>query len=383
MNARLIGLLLALVLSLVPFGARAVDSPHDANDATNSACFYCHSLAVRTPGGATDYTQACLGCHNKPGHSYGSPWAASDEAVPGMTGNSHSWSGQAVSARYGSSPALSFANQALLVDGKLQCVLCHNAHGQTVGADPASMHTSIDNTVTKPTTEGTSPTGNLLGAEIGTAKLKLTAPAGSAAKGFRVRVMSVDGSGGTIILSHVYGFNSTSWVVWDGAAWVAGAATGAGRPYSNDADVDLDVAGIKVRISAGASVGDHWDFYVGYPFLRFSNVDDAICRVCHKEREMNHTRARGLDSSYLPNGIRKFSHPVGVTLNINGFNTDRTVILDADGTAGASATDGDVAGAPARNDSNNLTLGTGGNVRCTTCHAAHNTDSNSLTVDVR
>ena len=126
-------------------------------------------------------------------------------------------------------------------------------------------------------------------------------------------------------------------------------------------------------------VGDYWDFFVAYPFLRFSNVKDEGCVNCHKERVMNHVRARGDDRLYRPNGVRKFSHPVNVGLNVNGLGRDRTVVLDADGTAGSSTTDGD---GNVANPTNDLVM-KDSVVRCTTCHAPHNVDSNSLTVDAR
>ena len=76
------------------------------------------------------------------------------------------------------------------------------------------------------------------------------------------------------------------------------------------------------------------------------------------------------------------SRSSGVTLKSNPLASapDRDVILDADGTVGESSTDALSGGA---NPSNDLVLGTGGVVGCTTCHAPHNADSNSLTVEVR
>jgi len=68
-----------------------------------------------------------------------------------------------------------------------------------------------------------------------------------------------------------------------------------------------------------------------------------------------------------------------VTLDANGAGTDLAAPLDADGSTGSSASDGD-GGVP--NPSNDLVL-QNGRVGCTTCHAPHNADSNSLTVDVR
>jgi hypothetical protein len=223
----------------------------------------------------------------------------------------------------------------------------------------------------------------------GTATMTLTVAPGTVAEGFRVKVLTQDATGGTFIISHDYGWNSTRWMKWTGS-WVAGDAAGPGQRfnYGDTAafDVNLDVAGVKVRFAkgaTGATVGDYWDFYVGYPFLRYSNADDGICIGCHQERVMNHTRARGVDRDFPPNGVRKFSHPVGVPLNVTAQYTDRATILDADGTVGTSTADGLSGATPVRNDTNNMTLGTGNVVRCTTCHSVHSTDSNSLTVDVR
>jgi hypothetical protein len=373
-----------LAAALVPSFAQAKDilPPHDKAQ-TNTACYYCHNLQVVTASGSHDYNPGCLDCHNQDGRIFGMPWAPTDQAVPGISGSSHSWTGAANSPAYGANANL-IPNQALLVDGGLQCVICHDLHDPQAALDPNSMHTSIPVGVPQ-------AAPGAMGAGPGTASLTLTAPAGTPAEGFRLKIQTVDATGGTFIISHTYGTNVPTWLVWSGTAWVAGPIDGVGARfnYGTDASVDvaLDVAGAKVRWEKGATgavPGDFWDFYIGYPFLRLSNVDDNGCYSCHTERKMNHTRARGLDNTYLPNGVRKFSHPVGVALNVNGFNTDRTTVLDVDGTPGSSATDGlDAAMQPVRNDSNDLVFGTGATVKCTTCHSVHNTDSNSLTVDVR
>jgi hypothetical protein len=215
----------------------------------------------------------------------------------------------------------------------------------------------------------------------------VTVPTGSGALGYRVRITEVTAGGGKFILSHDYGWNPDSWLNYSAGVWAPGVVAGPGRDYTNGVDVPVDIAGVTIKISAGALVGDYWDFYVNYPMLRLSNVSDLICSACHRQREMNHVRARGTDAAYLPNGIRKFSHPVGVALNANGFGTDRTRVLDADGTpvtdiegkVGTSVTDADDGLTNATND---LVLD-GGIVRCTTCHRVHNADSNSLSRDAR
>lgn len=369
MRASLVAAL--LLVAAMPVLSRAdISAPHDKAD-TAIACYYCHSLAVRTGVSGANFNSACLGCHNQPGHAFGTPWLDSDQAVPGVTGNSHNWSGPGASPEHGAIVFLGYIEKYNWAGGNLQCIVCHEVHKQAP-ASADSMHTSIPVGVPQVKTGTT-------GALTGTATMTLTAVPGSAPEGFRLKILTVGGGGGTFILSHDHGFNPDSWFNWVGGAWVAGTAAGPGRPFTDGVDVPLDIPGISVRWSAGAVVGDYWDFYVGYPFLRYTNTNDGICIGCHQERVMDHLRARGVDRSYLPNGIRKFSHPVGVGLNANGFGTDRTTILDVDGTEGSSTSDGLGGVANATND---LVL-KGGVVRCTTCHAAHNTDSNSLTIDVR
>jgi hypothetical protein len=84
---------------------------------------------------------------------------------------------------------------------------------------------------------------------------------------------------------------------------------------------------------------------------------------------MSSVRVRGADF-VKPNGSTLFSHPVGETLGSNGQAYDRTMILDANGASSQTVGDG-----VAHND---LVL-RGNTVMCTTCHAVHNGDSNSLT----
>jgi hypothetical protein len=298
-------------------------------------------------------------------------WQSSDEAVPGVAGTSHAWSKAATNPAYGAKHNLSAAMQGLLVDGKLQCVICHDPHTTAVPANPKTMHTSI------PVGESQLKSGNLLGDASGAGTLTLTATPGASARGFRVKIQTRTAGGGTFLISHDYAWKADSWLNWMGAFWNEGTATGPGRAFQDGVAVPLDTAGASITLSAGSVVGDHWDFFITYPFLRYQNVTDAWCYQCHKEWQMNHLRVRGVDTSYLPNGVRKFSHPVGVGLNANGLGTDHPAPLDADGTAGSSLTDGEGGVA---NPTNDFVM-RGGVVGCTTCHAVHNADSNSLTVD--
>jgi hypothetical protein len=110
-----------------------------------------------------------------------------------------------------------------------------------------------------------------------------------------------------------------------------------------------------------------------------ANTGDGVCVQCHASMAMTHLRVEGMDPRYPVNGVRLFSHPVGEGLNANGSGTDRTTILDASGVtqlANTGTTDAD------GNATNDLRLD-GTVVRCTTCHAVHHADSNSLTTDLR
>jgi hypothetical protein len=376
MRLTLVGALVAMWVVPAVVEAKEVVPPHDRNDPDGqTACYFCHSLAVAGANGS-NFNPGCINCHNQ-GSAFGAPWLGTDEAVPGVTGNSHNWSKPGLSPEHGAVvDSTVFADEYKWIDGKLQCVVCHNPHQTPSGLKPKTKHTSIPEGVGQGPTSGT-----------GTGQLTLTTLEGAGAEGFRLKIQTLLPGGGTFIISHNYAWKADSWLNWNGTAWVAGTANGVGRQFDEGVDVDLDIPGVKVRWSAGAAVGDYWDFYVGYPFLRITDQGDAICVSCHKERAMNHIRARGDDRYYRPNGIRKFSHPVGVGLNANGFGTDRTRVLDVDGTAttdvegkvGTSTSDAEDGQGNATND---LVM-EGGVVRCTTCHRVHNADTNSYTRDAR
>ena len=373
MHGRLLGILVAFAVVAAPANIAALDSPHDREDAY-TACYHCHNMYQTTPSGGRVYSQACLDCHAKPSDkpAFGFPWTTNHEAIPGTSGVSHNWSGAGVNPRYGANTQLGAGQAAtLLVDGKLQCAVCHNPHTTADTATTQSMHVSI------PVGTAAEKSGSFGDPLAGTAWMTLAAvPPGTLARGFRLKIQSAAAGSGTFVVTHDAGWSPGGWLNWNGS-WVVGTGDGPGRPFQTDVEVELDIPGIKVKWSAGAVAGDYWDFYIAYPFLRTSNAGDGACYQCHKERVMNHLRARGLDRYYRPDGARKFSHPVGDGLNANGFGSDRSVILDADGTAGVSTGDG---AGNVQNDTNNLVL-KGGAVVCTTCHAAHNADSNSLSVD--
>jgi len=156
-----------------------------------------------------------------------------------------------------------------------------------------------------------------------------------------------------------------------GAAWVADAAVPVGGPYLTTVDLALpNNPDLKVRFGGVPATDDLWKLFVSFPMLRSPNLSGAICLECHKDRAQPHAYVEVNDT-----GTKVFSHPVGEILNANTRGYDRGTPLDADG--GVQGTNGDT------NATNDMLLGPGGVVGCTSCHAPHNADSNSLTVDPR
>jgi hypothetical protein len=369
MRMRWLVMTAAVLSAILPGVASAIlDAPHDASF-SDAVCDKCHALyTTSATTGQRNYNTGCLSCHDASHNtSFGFPWLDTDQAKPGVSGNSHSWSGAAGAEQYGVPFPTAIVLTNELYDGTIQCSSCHNPHS-AVAVDPASKHTSMELGVATDETGNGTTKGNV----GGTAKMTLLS-VGTVAKGFRLSVLDAGGGARSFIISHDFGLATPTWLNYSGGTWVAGTVAGPGRAITAGATIALDDAAFTVKFSALPAVGDYWDFYVGFPFLRFSNVDNADCVTCHSTWNMDHARARGDDTKYTPDGTRKFSHPVGDALNANGFGRDAATIRDANGDA-QTVGDG--------NTTNDLAL-RNGVVRCTTCHAVHNADSNSLTKDLR
>jgi hypothetical protein len=352
--------LCAAAAALAPARASALTAPHDESF-MDGDCANCHSLTNQTPNGMPEYSAGCNACHANQASSTLVFPSAPLEARMGVKGTHHSWSGFAENPAAGASAPVVTTFASRLADGRIQCTVCHDTHTANPANSPSGPHSSIGvGVATRP-----------LAGATGTATLTV-ANAGTAAAGYRIRLQSSTSFIITRTARRPAARGGAQWLTPSGSTWVDGTLSSPGKAFTPGTPVVIE-GDLSVTFSTGGQAGDQYEFWVGYPGLRLTMRTNALCVFCHKKMAMNHTRAAGKDAKYAVDGVRVFSHPVGDALNANGLNTDRTAILDANGAA-QSTGDG--------NATNDLVL-EDGVVRCTTCHAVHGADSNSLTVDPR
>jgi predicted CXXCH cytochrome family protein len=347
--------LAAIFASAVLVGSpQAIDAPHDGSFSSGS-CDSCHKLHASTGGTLTGYNSnndACITCHDTSktlgaANQLGLPWSVTnDQAIPGVSGNHHNWQGAATAPQFGAVPPSNPDMLSRLVSGTIQCATCHDPHADDPSFAPNSAHASLPLGVAIDKTDGTG-SGQLTLVSMG------ASPTGS---GYRLQISSP----GQFMYSRDFGKTIPTW-------------TG---PFSYTLGTQFGIDSLTLVLSGAPAAGDFWDFYVGYPRLRQTNVDDAMCVQCHASRVMSHSVV-GADST---DGTTVLSHPVGtgVALGANGGGYDLTpaTMLDATGVAQS-------VGVGDGNKTNDLVFGSGNTMRCTTCHAPHGADSNSLTVDLR
>lgn len=374
--------------------AGALDTPHDGTASSSVRdCLDCHQLH----GGGGTLTKypanndACLTCHDSvvPGpdssHFFTGAWASPGrEATPGTGGDQHNWSG--LPTGHGARvPANADMAKYLPAGSKLQCAVCHDPHGKKDPATgvpnqeklaPRSAHSSYKLGVAIP------PDGGGAGRmKVVTVTDTFDPPWEAIPQAYAIRIRA----GGTSFeISHDYKKLGAA------ATWVGAIPFTVGDLDANNVYLDDNV--VQVRFTSAPAAGNIWQFYVSYPFLRASNVANAMCTDCHVDRHQSWQNVNGVGpltgtGGGIVLGTTVFSHPVGQPLNDNLKNTDIAsgVPLDADGSATSSTTDGLVAGVPAPNPGNDLKLDVddGNKVRCTSCHAPHNASSNSYNVEVR
>lgn len=342
---------------------RAADPPHWVGAVENTDCTSnCHVTHNALGGGLnphTGNTNLCLSCHT----SNGLPIGSSDKAQPGIGGTSHGFDANPTNPSYGAQEPEDSEMILRLMDGNVVCSTCHNQHT----AEQARGGTPRISAAAKVADGGGS--GDVASGGTFT---------GSSGVWYLVDITQ-NGSD-TAALFRYSKDNGTTWFPTNCAPGNTATCLTA-----DTSPIDFDPgSGATLAFTGGAGsafqIGDRWEFYASWPFLRATldrgdiNSVEKFCRDCHREWVMTHDNdlVGGGGAGSWDGNLK--SHPVGVGLNANSKNYDRAAPLDGNGVPqGDPGADG--------NASNDLQFDDLNNVQCLTCHGVHYADSNTLTVD--
>ncbi len=139
MKVSIIILSLLLFVIMVPLLSEvySLDPPHLVN------CIDCHTTHVAPGGTLTSYASnenLCLSCHNSGGLASGKPFHTNMQAIPGISGTSHKWTGtmpqtSSPSNLYGLRAIQDLSSEVLKqrlnnFGGVVTCSVCHDQHSQ-------------------------------------------------------------------------------------------------------------------------------------------------------------------------------------------------------------------------------------------------------------
>jgi len=344
------GVLLAALLAVGPGRLSAADPPHWLGAVETTDCTsQCHTLHQAAGGQLTAWAQnaaLCQSCHN----TNGLPIEEAKKATPSLgRGMHHAYGVPAVNPAYDTQTPLDSEMSLRIMDSNIVCSTCHDQH------DASSARGG--------TPRISSPGKVLDGGGSGTLA---TSGTFSGPDGVWYLVDVVANGSATSALYRYSKDNGTSWFP-SGCTTLdtATCRTASDTPSVLENGVELTFTGGNNTLR----VGDRWEFYASWPFLRATldsgdNIaGDKFCRDCHRSWVMDHTAIDSYDGNYK-------SHPVGVRLDAAGGSaSNRAAPLDGDGSASDA------------NPTNDLKLDASGNVQCLTCHAPHYADSNTQTVD--
>jgi len=338
-----------LLLILFPAIIFSVDPPHWSSASTyedcDSSCHIVHSSLGSTLTQATSNVNSCLSCHNPTGQASDLPISLVEKANPNISGRHHSFDVPATNSNYGAELPLNTQMAQRILESKVVCSTCHNQHNasaSTRGTPRISRAKKIGGSGTGTCTSGGTYTGT---------------------NGIWY-LIEIDGAGSQATATF-------RWSKDNGLTWLQqNVNCGNGNPVNLDNGVNVTFTG-----GTGAfQIGDRWEFYGSYPFLR-ANLDfqdnttgDKFCRDCHRSMAMSHIEVENYDGT-------KKSHPVGIGLNANGMGYDRPAPLDGNGASQGGVGEDNI-------KSNNLKLDGAGNLQCLTCHNVHYADSNTQTEDL-
>ncbi len=349
MTGRRLTALTIVFFALFGVSAVATDAPHHTNVTISVECDTSCHVPHAAAGGALTQSASnvnlCQSCHNATGVASDMPINNSDKAVPGTSGTSHSFDAPAVNATYDTVSPSNAEMSKRIYNNNIVCSTCHDQHA-AVSSKGGTPHISAAKQITALGSTGTVTSGGTY--------------SGGNGAWYLVEIYGVGGATGTAKF-HYSKDNGTTWFPATPGSTLTAAS------------VALD-SGVTVSFGVGNfNVGERWQFYGSWPFIRATldsgnNTTGAkFCRDCHAGWTMGYTQVNTYDGTYK-------SHPVGVALNADGGGYDRATPLDGNGVPQAGADrDG--------NPSNNLKLDASGDVQCLTCHGVHFADSNTLTVD--
>lgn len=318
----------------------AIDPPHDYSVVdvvgTPRICYKCHNLHHAAGGNLNSIdgnANLCMSCHTSGGDADPFVRRLDEQAIPGVTGNSHRWDAPVVNPSRGSNVPADPQLAARLPNGNIMCSTCHNQHNYAARGNFGRRNTQPRPFDTNTSLGRVTSNGAFNGAVPVTYWIRIT----------------------------VAGTASTARFQWmkDGGSWSGNTVPGV--------DVALD-DGVTVSFyddGGNFSLNDQWTMEAIIPFLRVDISMAQLCEECHAERVMDHNAVETWTGGFL-------SHPVGIALGANGKGYDHPSPRDIDGAAQGASTD--------RNNSNDLQL-FGGTVRCLTCHGIHRVDTDSATID--
>jgi len=344
---RMIALLAGLFI-LAPFGSVfALDAPHNASETIG--CGSCHiahnSLGSNLTGQATN-PAICKSCHNITGTASRWPFQDGDQAVPGVSGRSHRWSGvmPAVSNpsnQYGLRATANLTSSAMKVrlngsGSVVVCSVCHDEHSELNAPwDPFILASRV--------------------ADSG------TATAGST----------------TTLVDTTKSWTVNRWTnafvrITDGPHPGTNANIGAARRVISNTANTLTVS---PAFNADIEASDTYYMTSNRHFMRSANSANEMCKDCHYYR---------VQTDVTVYTGEMLSHPVGLAM-ASAKKPARFFNIPAEpeqaGFAVQAGTRGELNGGADTNLTNNLVLGLSGEIQCLTCHTMHYADSNSLTID--
>lgn len=110
-------------------------TPVTATDHSNYVCNGCHVLHNASGGGLTSTagnSNLCESCHVTGGSAASVAFDNSMKAIPGVSGNSHSWDVAADNSTYETSPPTTPEMSPYLPSGNIICSTCHDQHDNNV-----------------------------------------------------------------------------------------------------------------------------------------------------------------------------------------------------------------------------------------------------------